>query len=315
VSVHGKYTELLAVINPQHIKSFFQIVSENDFSVDNLEVIKKQMIVNSRLIHSCFQNAFSNEISANIKYKNLNIDNVMNEKVFLSISKDDVEKYFEQHYEKCHMSIVVVGAIGHKSLIKSFQSTLCALGARQPLMPGGHCTNQIFKHIHMENKYVVPLVQYFYKIPGEDLASADSFFQIFNHEAFKFFEKTNSMILGYKCLEVVTDGDRVQQVILLPKFNVSLVDLQKAYDVFVDRICKQEISAAVLAKIKLISGYAEQFLSSDLPSTYSKIKNNYLSRLDARTAINSPSLFNSLGEKILKRNLILKITTRHKPDK
>ncbi|MDR0678283.1 MAG: hypothetical protein LBF44_01955, partial [Holosporaceae bacterium] len=315
INVHGKYTEFLATINPQHMKNFFQIVCENNFSANDLEIIKKQIILDRRLIHNCFQDVVSNEVFANIKYKNLNIDNAMNEEVFLSISKDDVEKYFRQHYEKCHISIIVIGAIGHKNLIKSLQSTMCSLEPRQPLMSGGHCTNQIPRHVHMENKYVGSSVQYFYKIPREDLASADSFFQIFNQEAFKFFEKTNSMISNYKCLDVITDGDRVQQILLLPKFNVSLIDLQKTYDVFVDRICKQEISTAVLAKIKLINDYAKQFLSSDLYNTYSKIKNDYLSELDIKTEINASSLFNSLGEKILKRNLILKITTQYKPDK
>ncbi|MDR1982542.1 MAG: hypothetical protein LBQ08_01960 [Holosporaceae bacterium] len=314
ISVNGKYTEILATVNPQHMKSFFQIICENDFSIRDLDILKKQIIIDNRLIHNCFQDAISNEICANIKYKNSNIDNIVNEKAFLSISQDDVEKYFEQFYQKCHISLIVIGAIGHKNLIKSLQSTICYLDPRRPISDDS-CVNQISRFVHLENKYIGRSLHYFYKIPQEDLALADSFFYIFNHEVFRFFEKANQMISGYKCLDVITNGDRVQQIIFQPRFDVSLVDLQKAYEVFVDRICKQEISTDALAKIKLINDYDRQFLSGDLLGIYAKIKKDYLGKPYTKTEINNSQQFNAFCEKIFKHNLILKITTQYNPDK
>jgi hypothetical protein len=314
VKIHEKYTEIVAKMNPRHVKTFFQIIRNNRFVLENLEILKKQIIINQKLAHNCFGDAISNEISAHIQYKNSNINNVFNEKIFSSISAKDAEEYFDQYYQRCHQSIIVSGAIGHKNLIKAVESTLGGQPSRLPVSSDS-CINQIMKEIDIESKYVERSLRYFYKVPREDLILADSYFYIFNRQLFGFLEKAYPIIRNHECFYTVSSGDCIREIVLYPKSDVSLTDLQKMYEIFVDRICRQEISEETLSKIQFLRSYSKQFLSADLYAIYSKIKNDYLNQVEAEVEINNSRQFNQLSEKLLKNNPVLKITTRYRVDK
>ncbi|MDR2781152.1 MAG: hypothetical protein LBB21_01670 [Holosporaceae bacterium] len=314
VNVSGRYTEVIAKMNPKYITKFLQIMCENEFSLKNFNVLKKQLVINGNLAHNCHQNTVYNKVLTEIRYKNFSVDEVFNEEKLASITFDDVIKYFEKHYKRCHMSIVVSGAIGYKNLIKVLQSTICNRPPSE-FVSNDVCLNQIFKEIYIENKYVSRSVRYFYKISSEDMPLERAFFRIFDSELLDFFKKSNAMISDYSCFNIISNGYCIRQIIFYPKPDVSLVDFQKAYDIFVDRICRREIAPDTLKKIKLLDSYAQQFLSSDLRAVYLKIRDNYLNGLDEKIDICDTKQFNLFGERILKQNLILKIVTKYKPDK
>jgi predicted Zn-dependent peptidase len=314
VNVYGSYTEIIAKMNPRNVKKFLQIICKNNFSPDDLEIMKKQIIINSNLTHSCFGDAVANEIFANISYKGGNVNVAFNEKVLSSISLDDMKEYFRRYYEKCHLSIIVSGAIDEKDLRQALQSTVGNFPSWRSRI-ARVCTNQIQKEIYIESKHVGRSVRYFYKIPSKDLVFAEAFFHIFHYELFDFFEKANQLISDYESFYIINNGDCIRQIILYPKSDVSLATIQQMYNVFVERVCKQEIPASIFLKIQQLREFSNQFLLADLDAVYHKIKNDNLNGLNTETPLNDSKLFNALGKKFLKSNLILKIITRHKPDK
>jgi hypothetical protein len=158
-------------------------------------------------------------------------------------------------------------------------------------------------------------VRYIYKISSEDLVLERAFFRILDHELFDFFKKSNLLISDYAFTDVISNGDGVRQIVFYPKSDVSLVDFQKAYDVFVNRVCDREITSDTFQKIELLNSYSLQFLTSDLHAVYAKIKNDYLNGIDEEMEFSESKRFNLFCEKILKQNLILKIVTRYKADK
>ncbi|MDR0753107.1 MAG: hypothetical protein LBE95_00315 [Holosporaceae bacterium] len=314
VNVYGSYTEIIARMNPRNVKKFLQIICKNDFSPGDLEIMKKQMIINNNLTHNCFGDAVTNEVFANINYKGSNISTAFNEKILSSISLDDINEYFKQHYGKCRLLVIVSGAIGSKDLRQALQSTVNNLSSR--LSSNSRvCTNQIQKEIYIESKHIGRSVRYFYKIPSKDLVFSEAFFRIFHYELFDFFEKANQLVSDYESLNTINNGDCVRQVALYPKSDVSLATIQQTYDVFVKRICKREIPANTFLKIKQLKEFSNQFLLADLYAVYRKIKSDNLNGLNTETPLENSKLFNALGKKFLKSNLILKIITRHKPDK
>ncbi|MDR2646133.1 MAG: hypothetical protein LBC04_03110 [Holosporaceae bacterium] len=314
VNVYGSHTEIIAKINLRNIKEFLQIICKNDFSPNDLEIMKKQMIINNNLAHSCFEDAVANEIFANISYKGCNISAAFNERILSSISLEDMREYFRQHYEKCRLSVIVSGAIGEKDLRQALQSTVNNLPSRQS-HTASVCTNQIQKEIYIESKHIGRSVQYFYKIPSEDLVFAEAFFRIFHYELFNFFEKANQLISDYESFYVISSEDCIRQIVLCPKSDVSLATIRQMYDIFVERICKREIPTSIFLKIQQLKEFSNQFLLADLNAIYRKIKSDNLNGLNTEMSLKDSKLFNVLGKKFLKSNLILKIITRYKPDK
>jgi hypothetical protein len=315
VNVKGRYTEILARMNPKDIKKFFQIICRNDFSLINWEVLKKQIIIDQRLAHVCFEDAVENKISAHIKYNGININNVFNKKIMSSISCADIKEYYIQHYEKCHLSLLVNGAITYKDLVKILQSTLETLPSRPQAAVGSMCSNQFFKEIYIQSKHIGRSIRYFYKISAADLTLAEAFFRVFYYKLFDFFEKANQLIFDYTIFNVISNGDKIWQVVLYPKSDVSLADLQIAYNVFTDSLCRQKIPPKKFSMIQMWSNFADQFLRSDMDEVYEKMKNDYFNEGCTKTEISNSTIFNALGEKFLKSSLILKIITSYKPDK
>jgi hypothetical protein len=215
---------------------------------------------------------------------------------------------------KCHISVVVSGAVGYKKLIKVLQSTVCNLLPRESVS-ADVCENRIFKEVYIESKYVGRSLHYFYKIPKEDLAPERAFFRIFRYELFDFLQKPGSLISHYSCDDIISNGDCIREAIFYPRADVSIADFQRFYENFTDRICRQEITPDVFEKIKTLNDYSLQFLMSDLYAVYTKIKNDHLNGVEEELEFNDSKQFNSFGEKILKQNFILKIVTKYRPDK
>jgi predicted Zn-dependent peptidase len=316
VNVRGRYTEILAKINPSRAKEFFRIIFNDNFSPTDFEILKRQIVIEQKLAHNCFEDVVPNEISANIKYKNANIDGAFNEKAFMSISLDDANDHFERYYKKRRVSVVASGAISLDDLVEAARSTTFAMQPRESTFKDFRAAaDSSFKEITIASKHVGRTVRYFYKIPKEDLAVADAFFDVLDCELFNFFEKASPTVSHFDSFNAIANGDCVREIVLYPKSDVALADLQKAYEVFVDKICGGKISEDVLADAKKLKDYSKRFLAGDLVAVYSKIKNDRLNGLDKEVEIDDPKQFNSLGEKFLKENLILKIVTRYKQDK
>jgi len=314
VNILGTHTEILAKMNPKHIKKFFQIIMENSFSVENLDLLKKHLIANHKLAHSCREDVVSNLILENIRYAKSNISGTFNEKSLLSISGDDIKNFFEEHYKKCHLSLIINGAIGYKNLIKVLQSTICTLPyPRQQATFGDNYITQTFKSISFKSKYVGRSIRYLYKVSKDDLNRAYSFWEILNYEIFNFFQKSNSMIEKFSSNYVVLNGDCIREIEFHLKSDISLEEFQRSYDVFINRICNQEILQ--ISKSKLFHDYTKEFLCANLDVVYSQIKYDFLHEVKEENELSDPKQFMFFCKRILKDNFILKVIAEYKANK
>ncbi|MDR0555632.1 MAG: hypothetical protein LBG20_01300 [Holosporaceae bacterium] len=314
VHVDGSYTEIFAIMNPKHLKNFFQIIEGNEFAPRNLDILKKHIITKKKLIHSCFLDAISNEITANIGYKTANVDGIFNEKIFSTISEKDLREYFDQHYKTSRISLVVVGAIGYKNLIKVLQSTVCSWSSGESPL-GDLCTNTITREIKIRSKYVGRTLLYLYKIPWDDLPQADAFFDLLDLQVFRYLQKAYPVVASYASLNVISNGDCIYQVILRPKSDVSMDELQQKWEILIDRVSRQEMNSEFFETGQQWKRNSQQIMYTDWWLIYQKIKYNLLNRIETEVEINSSKQFNSLGEKILKNSMILKIDVQNRMDR
>ncbi|MDR2766077.1 MAG: hypothetical protein LBB63_01255 [Holosporaceae bacterium] len=321
-----EYTEILAQMHPRRLEEFFAVICGNisEISVENLEILKKQMIVDGKLASHQLNHILENVVCANVGAKNANIaGGIFNEKSLSSITGDDVKRFFADRYRDCRLAVVVVGAVDGDTLKKIMGTTLCKLGRRKETSANVF-QNRDFRDIHIKSKYVDRGVWYFYHIPQRDSAAAsEEFLLLLNWRLFDFFLKHDRLIYDYDVRDVMNRGDRLLSVCLRPRMDVPMEKLQMAYDVFVHRLCKVAVSDEYLGKIAKLGYQEEQFARSNLSEVYANVRNALLNGRAAdsiwRTEKNIENLkggrLKSLAEKILGKGLAFKITTRYKSDK
>ncbi|MDR2107204.1 MAG: hypothetical protein LBO73_01630 [Holosporaceae bacterium] len=309
--VFENHTEILAEMNPENLEFFFQTVCENCFSVTDLEILKKQKIIEAKVKRISFEDAVADEISSRISFGNRRAENVFNEKALLSVSRDDMKKYAE-YLNKSHISVIVCGAVGYKNLIKVMQSTVCNLPSGHkvpPLRP--FLTDKISAEITLENSRLNRSVQYIYAIARENMPAAESFFCIFDLEAFRFFEKTNDAIHNFH--NYASNDGSYRKIVFYPKQDVSTDEFQKMYELFINRICKRGIAKKVISKAAVLKSTASS--ASDLYDLYLKTRNNHLNEVQEETEINNSKQFSEFCQKNLKQKPVLKIITKYRSDK
>ncbi|MDR2068004.1 MAG: hypothetical protein LBP41_03385 [Holosporaceae bacterium] len=321
ITVSETYTEILAEMHPKHIKRFFQIMRENlsKFSVTNLKVLKKQMVIDYRLVDYYSENIVKNAIFSHTELKDKNAAHqIFNEKSLQSISEEDVKQFFHNNYFNCHLAIIVSGASNLQDLLENLP--LMRINNRRRGISRDFCENQGFKDIFLESKYIGRSLRYFYKISGEDNNDLfNVFFCIFNYEIFKFFEKMHPLLAGYEVNDILDHGDCLRGICLHPRGDVSLEKLRMMYEIFVERMRKKLFSREFLAKVAQISDYQYRFLSVSPRDLYIKMRDTYMSgrgvnsiyKIQDKIKSAHPQTLRTFAEKILGKNLIFRITTRY----
>jgi hypothetical protein len=320
----GEYTKIIAEMHPKRVKNFFSTIYRNisRFSIENLEILKKQMIIDRKLSSYNSEDYIANVIFAHVNLKNANTTNlIFNEQSLSSISKNDVRRFFNKNYKNAHLSVIVSGAIGYKNFVKVLQSTFGNLASRRAIS-FNHYKNCIFKDVRIENKHLQRSARYFYVI-HQNSGFLDAFFSVFDYEMFKFFKKANPIISDYYMQDIINHGDCVREICLIPKRDISLKKMQEIYEIFVKRMCKKHFSSDFLASCALTEKYSGQFLFCDLHNVCSHIKNSYLSDKNVNSIYEiendiqniDQNSIKTLSQKILQQNLVLKITTQYKSDK
>ncbi|MDR3186830.1 MAG: insulinase family protein [Holosporaceae bacterium] len=321
VTMTATYTEILAEMHPKHVKKFFEIMGENlsKFSVANLGILKKQMIIDSKLADYYSENIVKNAIFSHMKLKGKNAAyQIFNEKSLQSISEEDVEQFFAKNYLDCHLAVVVSGALSDQNLLESLP--LMGAGRRRKAISRDICGDHCFKDIFLESRYIGRSLRYFYKIPGEDNGDFSAvFFHVFNYEAFKFFEKMHPLLVGYEVRDILDHGDCLRQICLRPRGDVSLEDLRRTYEIFVDRMRKKHFSPEFLAKVAKIRDYKYRILFADPRSLCQKIRDvhmtgksiNSICKIQDQIKSACSSALKTFAQKILGENLTFRITTRY----
>ncbi|MDR1375241.1 MAG: insulinase family protein [Holosporaceae bacterium] len=315
------YTEVLAEMHPKYVKKFFEIMRENfsKFSVTNLEIQKKQMIVDRRLADYYSEDIVKNEIFSHIKLKNKNAANqIFKEKSLQSITEGDVKQFFANNYLDCHLAIIVSGALNLQNLLENLPPMKTQRHRRG--ITDDFCKNDAFRNVLLESKHIGRSLRYFYKIPSKQNNNlSDIFFCLFNCEVFKFFKKMNPLLVDYRIRSILDHGDCLQEVCLYPREDVTLDQLQKAYDFFVNRIRKTPFSRESFAKIARMGDYEHRFLCSSPQELYLKVRNlhmagkniNSIYKIEDNIKNVRSQALKAFGEKVLGENLIFKITTKY----
>lgn len=320
VSTFGEYTEVIAKMNPKKIDKFFNKISKmlSRIRVENLDMYKKQMAIENRL-NNCFLN---NALMDNV-FSNIDSRNISNESSLSSIDESDVSDFYEDKFKPCKVSIIVVGSVGYKNLIKTLRSSISNIEDRTQTI--NHKKNhRVLESISLESKYMENSMRYAYSIPSSENNKIENvFFDILNHEAFRFFCKSHSLLSCYTIENIFNYEDRVWLFSMFPKKDVSLDKLQKLYKVFVNKMAMLPLDSHRLSSIAALDKMRTQVLFSNLSCVYDKIKNAYMRGIDLTHIYTisddikkaDPKAIRSFAKKFFHKDLISTITTRFRSDK
>ena len=327
IEVHKEYTEVIAIMHPSDLKDFFIAVCENisEISFENLEIQKKQMLIDKKLDEITGVNVFDECLFSAIDVDGINTVNILSSELSItSVTGQKCQDFYDKYFKRSPFTIIISGAVGYKSLIKILQTTVSGLPKRELYtVVNRKYKNFCEKNISVISKFLGNGVGYVYWIPNEiDSKFSDIYFEIFNYRIRKFL-LTNSYPIISGCFYYdFSDGGSVQCVYFSPKSDVTLKKVKSSYDELLYRMAEEKISAEELEEISKNAQMDLQFFSSDLIDAYQKICDAYVSGKNANDAYKiaenlknaDPNEVNHFTKEILLPNLLLEIQTRYKAD-
>ncbi len=319
-SAFSEYTEIFAKMNPSKIKEFFnQICSSfSDIQIENLNVYKKQMIIENKLSKYFLNSALVDNIFSNIDSKN-----IFNESSLLSINSDDVISFYNDNFQTCKVSIIVVGSVDYRNLIKNLRASISNISDRKQKIITKN-SDRKYRDILLESKYIRNSIRYIYSLPScESKKLEEVFLSVLHDEVFRFFCKNHSLLLYYNKENIFSRGDSVWLFSLFPKKDISINELQKFYNVFVKKMITIPLEHKRLSRIAALKKMETQFLISNLFAVYQNIKNAYMRKLDLASIYtvsddieqSDPEMIRSFAGKFFHKNLVSTVITRFRSDK
>lgn len=314
----GEYTEILAKVSPNEIKKFFLIILEllKDISIENIETIKKQTVIQNELSQICYDNVLRNEILSLVKMKDARANLVNDDADLQNITAGDVALAFSQLYNNCHISIIAAGAVSYKNFIKSLQQTFSLLPKRNKKRYNTLVKKNI-KEIYVANKFANNSLRYFYNIPRDYINQNTSvFLLLLNRELFKFFQKMTPLA-SYKCKHWLIKGDHLFEICFYPKLDTSFEKIKQMYAIFLKHMCTKEL----ISSLDFVSKYCLFDFTSDLQEIYELIKYSDISGrkliLSTNNKIKNTDVkaIQHFAEQLFYECCAINVTTQYKADK
>jgi hypothetical protein len=316
----NEYIEILATINEDQIKDFFSIVhncSSKEISIENLELQKKQLTIENKLNEIYGTNAVVDNIFSSVDSSAIN-----NEFSMKTITEDDVKTFFKNKCKNSAISIIVCGAINEKTLKRILEASFGNLKPKgDELISKKHGRLHMAREVLIENKHADNQLVYVYQVPKDEILDG-IFFNIMKHEMFSFLCKSND-VLGNYMIENIHGTKNVKIISMLPKKDVSLNYLRTMYDIFINRFLSKGVDANRLDYIANMVKIRSEIAFSNIFTVYAILKDacingydpNHVQKIPEKIKNINPKDMKSSFEKILRHNLISKITTRFKLDK
>ncbi|GHU13063.1 hypothetical protein FACS189449_07900 [Alphaproteobacteria bacterium] len=316
-------TQIVASMHLESLEDFFSLLSKSlsGISVENLDAYKKQMVAEYKLHSYCYDDVTGNHIRANVRFSDGNTLPISTEQSISSIRESDVKLFYKNNFINCPVTIIVSGAVGHKSLRKMLRNSFSYLPTRR-VRTYREPQKIEFRDILIENKYMGNSITHGYVLSAEEkLKFGTTLDYILQHEMQKFFCGVYP-VCNFRIGTSVGNGGCLKLISMYPKQDISLKALNDSYGAFVRKMSTMEVTSDSLNKIAERENTAINFISMDLRDMYNIILDafmnnrnvNYLySIADDIKAVNAKE-FRAFVEKMFRQNSIFKITTKFKRD-
>ena len=323
VQCSDEYTEICGVMHPKNVKKFFKLLENvtDSIDIDNLELCKQKILIENQL-RCCNE---SNAVSDNVRAQVIP-HTVFNKSALKSITIDDVKDFYEKHYRNGVVLITICGDVDwiptqaeKRRLANVYHSD----EKSSNISYHPKISEKITPHIHIENKYMRNSVNYSYLISEDaDKQLAHVFSCVVTNGLFRDFCKARSVLDNFGAEFSLDSDDNIFSISLFQKKDVSLKEIKKLYELFVEKMSSAAVRQEILNKIAQQEKISFDVLLCDLYGVHSYIRNAYLSgTYNARfypsyiIERTSPEDLRKLAEKILNSKLISTITTQYRSDK
>lgn len=352
VKCEEAFTEIRAHMHPKRLKKFFEICRDvaKSISVDskNLEIQKKRMLIANDEENANKVNALHDNIRSLYMPQT-----IFNEESLKSISVDDIKCFFEKNYKNNVVLFNLCGDVDwvptqdqKKNLLERYHDMADqSADARKDrvtssevssslLSFGGRCYRQrIFPEVSAEvleapsiqisNKHVGDSLRYLYFVNDQrDKQLLFVLIDLLNYEMLRYFRRAYSAVNEASAYTAFSREDEVLSVVLYPKVDVSLRELDRIYNIFIKKLTKLAPKKEILQRIYQRRKISFDVLLGDLSEINSYIASAYISgtfndRFFPHNAIESanPEDIRKLAEKVLLHQMISKVVTRYRSDK
>lgn len=315
-------TEICAHMHPKNIKKFFELIKNitRSIEVENLDICKRKIIIEKKLINYGKYNSVSDNIFAQI-YPQV----IFNESTLRLITVDDIRSFFNKYYRNGVALITICGNFGEEILTKQDLDGIKKNFGRSPQqksVPDVYFLKNGERYIHIENKFAQNSINYAYTISDrKDKKLAPIFLSFFSYELFKTFIKARSFLSSfYSDFSVRRENDTIS-VSLFPRKDVSLSEIKKLYKLLVRQISTNETSKETLSKIAEMKRISISVQDYDMYKVHSRLRERIIGGADdcemLPTAIENtpPEELKKFASKILYKQPKLEITTQYRPDR
>jgi predicted Zn-dependent peptidase len=316
-------TKIVASMNPESARDFFIQMCKVmlEISVEDLEICKKQLVLEYKLSSYCGQDALANNIAANVQFSNGNTLPMFQEQELNSITESDVKLFYKNNFRYCPVTVIVSGAIGYKSLLKMLHNSFSNLPRRRARSSIPLATSSL-KDVLLENKFMGNAIIYAYALsPDENMKFGNFFDHILLHEMKKYFNGIYK-IANCSLDDIGQNGWSIKLITLERRSTVSLEGLSDIYRAFIKRICALGISPESLKKVAARKRVYDCITFANLGDAYHSmlyeclanrdINGTYFSA-DGLEAINLKE-FRAFVENFFQQNALFKIMTKFKLD-
>lgn len=319
----NEYTLIHAKLLPEDVKVFFSaiksVLTSIDITTDSLELCKKKIIIENKLLtYNKTLADYDNTLA--LICPNL----VFNESALRTITVEDVKKFFDEHF---HRGVVLLTVCGDCDWLPSDseKKELARIFHADDTIECSCPTfdDSIERNICINNRHMQNSVTYLYAISDKyDRKFSRDFIAVLTHEIFRNLQKTNSLIEFFNIKQIIRRSSDIISVTLVPRSDVSLNDLKKYYELFVQKLSSVELSRERLQKIAKEYDTSHKVMLCDLDSTNSYIIKNWLCvglYMAPPLAGESAPMVNNKIMEFARKNMLKKssfeVTTRYKADK
>lgn len=268
-------TSIVAEVSSKKIKQFFDIVVSDTCKIDirNLDVYKKHLILCDKMHRYRYSNCVPLEIITGIQdhYPKNNI--VFNEKELMSITKQQVCDFFHKHYNDAPISIVVIGAIGRKQLMKILHLTMGSLPQRA-IKPHKNCVKtNIKKNVTIENQFMHYSLSDVIRVSmPKNTKKFNSLLWFFYHEMHKFFTDISESAGDVSLSQSRVGNEAFLKIHFLLGPYYSIAKVISEYSVFTKRFYTTQYTAEYLKTLANIAAQNYKLTFSDSSAAYNMIK-------------------------------------------
>ena len=330
ISVHRSYIKITATMDPDYVREFLELVCEDIGSgiavAEDLDSAKKRMILKRKLEKIHGAGVVYESVFPNIKVRGKNTENVlMTEEIINSVTEDKCRNFYNNYLRTCPMTVVVIGAVGYKSLIKSLQATVSKLPKRKEIPFASYeFETQCEKTVSVSSKFARDSIGYVYKIPaGTNMNFLNIYFSIFFERLRKFLQFNSYPILAGYSVDDFQAGDLCRLLYLSPKGDVSFDELKLGYELLLRSMSKEKVTPEELNKI---AEQTDLINKIDLVNLYSILDDicvaymygydpNNMYSLAAEIKKVDPESISKFTNETLLPNLIMKVVSKYRADK